>query len=548
MSRIDMDAFFDRRDTLELLKRRVLDLKEGYRQNIAFLGGRHLGKSSILEKFVADLDDPLIIPLYLDLEYKDFEHFYFKFVGGLLYHYSRLTQKPLHNDINLLLESVRADLPLTTKSIKKIQSFLAHQRPQEAYSEIISLPQVFTQESKFFCLIIFDEFHDLEELGVEGVYAELGKCIMTQKKCLYVVTSSCPVLANKIISERLSLLFGNFEVVPIEPFPMKASREFIAFLLKEIRLSEDLKSFFVDFTGGHPLYLTIISKELITLSRLYGQPEIFNPLMIQAIENVLFDPWGVLSQHFEATVNALCEGKGNRICAALLISLAEEKQRIKELATSLSVRQGLVSPKLNRLVEQGFVMKNGASYYIKDKFFGAWLKFVLQKRLRTFDASQDHQRQAFKEELDRVIREVNHCSQKDLPTRIVELLYCFEDDAVQINNRRYKLPLFQAISTTKARKGSGSFYDVIKAQTQDGEWFIVLNRDPLTEQDISSMLKEAKKIIQKPQKRILISLCSLDENTRVKALQESMWIWNEHELNTLLNFYNKPFIVPVGTP
>ncbi|HPB67740.1 MAG TPA: hypothetical protein PLT76_02210 [Candidatus Omnitrophota bacterium] len=548
MSRIDLDAFFDRRDMLDLLKRRVLDLKEGYRQNIAFLGGRHLGKSSILEKFIAELDDPFIIPLYLDLEYKDFDFFYFKFVGGLLYHYARLTQKPLHDDINLLLEGVRSELPLTAKSIKKIQGLMAHQRLQEAYSEIIALPQVFTQESRFFCLIIFDEFHDLEELGMEGVYAELGKCIMTQKKCLYVVTSSCPVLAAKIISERLSLLFGNFEVVPIEPFSMKASRDFIGFLLKDIKLSKDLKNFFVDFTGGHPLYLTVISKELITLSRLYGQPEIFNPLMIQAVENVLFDPWGVLSQHFEVTVHALCEGKGNRICAAILIALAAEKQRIKELAAGLGVRQGLVSPKLNRLVEQGFVMKNGTSYYIKDKFFGAWLKFVLQKKLRTFDPAQEHQRQAFKDEMERVIGEFNHCSQKDLPTRIVELLYCFEDDAVQINNRRYKLPLFQAISTTKARKGSGTYYDVIKAQTQDGEWCIVLNWDPLTEQDISSILKESKKIIQKPQKRILISLCSLDENTRVKALQESMWIWNEHEVNTLLNFYNKPYIVPAGAP
>ena len=548
MNRIDMDAFFDRKDTLELLKRRVLDLKEGYRQNIAFLGGRHLGKSSILEKFVSELDDPLIIPLYLDLEYKDFEHFYFKFVGGLLYHYSRLTRKPLENDINLLLEGVRAELPLTAKSIKKIQGLMAHQRLQEAYSEIVSLPQVFTKESRFFCLIVLDEFHDLEEFGVEGVYSELGKCIMTQKKCLYVVTSSCPVLAAKIISERLSLLFGNFEVVPIEPFSMKASRDFIGFLLKDLKLSEDLKSFLVEFTGGHPLYLTIISKELLTLSRVYGQPEIFNPLMIQAIENVLFDPWGVLSRHFELTVNALCEGKGNRICAAILMSIAEDKRRIKELADGLSVRQRLVSPKLNRLVDQGFVLKNGTHYYIKDKFFGAWLKFVLQRKLRSFEADQDRQRQAFKDEMERVIREFNHCSKKDLPTRIVELLYCFEDDAVQINNRRYKLPLFQAISTTKARKGQGAYYDVIKAQTQDGEWCIVLSWDPLTEQDISAILKESKKIVQKPQKRVLISMSSLDENTRVKALQESMWIWNENELNTLLNFYNKPFIIPLGTP
>ena len=42
---------------------------------------------------------------------------------------------------------------------------------------------------------------------------------------------------------------------------------------------------------------------------------------------------------------------------------------------------------------------------------------------------------------------------------------------------------------------------------------------------------------------ILISLSSLDENARVRALQERMWIWNEVEVNTLMNLFDKPFIV-----
>ncbi|MCR4338197.1 MAG: hypothetical protein NUV91_10380, partial [Candidatus Omnitrophica bacterium] len=58
-----------------------------------------------------------------------------------------------------------------------------------------------------------------------------------------------------------------------------------------------------------------------------------------------------------------------------------------------------------------------------------------------------------------------------------------------------------------------------------------------------TIIQEAKKILQKPQKCILIPLSDLDENARLKALQERMWIWNEEELNTLLNFYDKPYIV-----
>ena len=67
----DIDKFFGRKPTLSLLKKRVFDLKEGYRQNIAFLGGQYLGKSIILQKFLTELDDQDIIPIYIDLETGD---------------------------------------------------------------------------------------------------------------------------------------------------------------------------------------------------------------------------------------------------------------------------------------------------------------------------------------------------------------------------------------------------------------------------------------------------------------------------------------------
>ena len=63
MSIVEQEQFYGRKETLELLKRRVLDLKEGYRQNIAFLGDRHIGKSSLLMKFIADMDEENIIQI-----------------------------------------------------------------------------------------------------------------------------------------------------------------------------------------------------------------------------------------------------------------------------------------------------------------------------------------------------------------------------------------------------------------------------------------------------------------------------------------------------
>src|SRR3989338_3811164 len=256
------DKFFGRKPIMDLLKKRLLGLKEGYRQNIAILGGHYLGKTTILNKFLADLDDKDILEVYLDLGYKDFRQFFLKYAGTILHNYSRAEHLPLHDDINLLLTSVKSRLPQTVKVIHKIQSDIEANRLSDACQSLMKLPEIFTFEANKFCLFIFDEFQKMEDLGIENIFQQFGTSIMTQRRCLYVVTSSCAEKAKSILSEKLSLLFGNFEIVSIGPFDLKTSQEFIANRLEDIKVSVPLRDFMIDFTGGHPLYLQQILKEI----------------------------------------------------------------------------------------------------------------------------------------------------------------------------------------------------------------------------------------------------------------------------------------------
>ncbi len=107
---MDLDNnFFDRRSIIDLLKRRVIDLKEGYRQNLAFLGNRYIGKTSILNKFINDLDDEVIVPIYVDMDQKDIYYLFSKFVGSMLYNFSKFKKLILQDDIDLLMESTRLE-------------------------------------------------------------------------------------------------------------------------------------------------------------------------------------------------------------------------------------------------------------------------------------------------------------------------------------------------------------------------------------------------------------------------------------------------------
>lgn len=541
MNQIELEQFYGRKETLEILKRRVLDLKEGYRQNIAFLGDRYTGKTMIVRKFLSDLDDPQIVPLYVDFEITDISYFFYKIAGSLLHHYGHSKGLAVNDDLPQLAALAEPFLPETVKAVKKIQNLLAHNREQDAYVEILSLPQIFTVEANAYCIVLLDEFQLLENLGLNQEFQELGKQIMTQRRCLYVVTSSVPWAAHKILSEKLSLLFGNFEVIDVQPFDQKTSQEFVKFHLPDLQMGKQLTAFLIDFTGGHPLYLTLICQELRALCALYKQKEIFLPLLTRAVEETLNQRWGVLNRHFDLIMDRITAGKGNLLASHILFSLTQGRKKISELTTQVQARPTHLSQQITRLMEQGLMLKNGNYYYLPDKLFKYWLRFVLHKRRRSLRDNSEQEQKKFQEEFARAYENSRSNAERDLASQVIDLLNCFENESLSINGRRYKLPAFHEVVPTRVKLGE-EYVDLIQASSDEGPWLIILKAGSLSETEIAKLLAETKKFAHKPQRSVLIALESMDENARVRALQERMWIWNERELNTLTTIFDKSLI------
>ncbi len=542
MNLAGQEQFYGRKKKLELLRRRVLDLKEGYRQNMAFLGDRHTGKTMILKKFLADLDDPQIIAVYIDLENVDLAYFFYKLAGSLLYRFAKVQAICSDGDLSVLTNATESRLPQTVKAIRKIQNHLAQNRQRDAYLEIIALPQIFTQEANVYCVLFLDEFQHLEDFAIADEFQELGKQIMTQRRCLYVVTSSLLWSAQRILSEKLSLLFGNFEILEIQPFDIKTSQEFVQFQLQGIKMSPALVYFLTDFTGGQPLYLTLICEELRALCSFHKQSEVFLPLLSLAIEKILNERWGVLSRHFDLLVEKIASGKGNVIVLRILLSLASGRQKLTELTGKLHLKQAALGARLNRLLELGIVSKNGNYYYLSDRLLKYWLRFVFYKRRNMIEDDTQRQEEEFRQEFARAYEASCANVRRDVSSQVLDLLSCFENESLSINGRRYKLPVFRQMTPSKLPMSTGGHLDFIRAVSDEGEWMILLKSGCVGENEINNMLTAAKKIIHKPQRCVLISFDHLDENARIRALQERMWIWNEGELNTLTAIFDKSFI------
>ncbi|MCH8271690.1 MAG: hypothetical protein IIB41_00415 [Candidatus Marinimicrobia bacterium] len=148
-----------------------------------------------------------------------------------------------------------------------------------------------------------------------------------------------------------------------------------------------------------------------------------------------------------------------------------------------------------------------------------------------------------REEFNAGVQDFNVTTRQDFSSRIIDLFYCFDNEAINLGGRKYKLPMFKEIMPCRFKDDNGNFVDAIKATTENSVWFVVSKEKHVEESDVNTILRETKRIEPKMERCLIVSLSDLDENTRLKALQEKFWIWNEQELNTLLTLFDKPYIV-----
>lgn len=538
------NSFTGRKPIFDLIKKRVFDLKEGYRQNLCFLGSQYVGKTTIVQKFLYDLDDPAIAAVYLDLENRDLDYMVLKTTRSLLYQFLKYRQhKNLSEDVTVLMNMTQEFLPQTISLVHELLSLRGKSNQEMLFDRLLTLPDVFYRETGMFCVFIYDEFHQMDVFDIQDVFKKLAQHIMQQKQCLYILMSSFQEKACKILDEKLTLLFGNFEMVEINPLDLKGSHELMTYRLSGIRMGIQLKNFLADFTGGCPLYLDLLTSEVVNLAAIYKQDEIYVPLLVQSIENLIFSRWGALSRHFELITSRLCVGKTNRLTMELLFLLANGQHKIEEFLKMLGCSRTILNARLTFLMDEDIIEKNGTIFYLKDKLFRYWLKYVFQRRLKSLDVDPVRGRREFKDEATKAIVDFQSLVRQDLSSRLLEALKVFENDQIDLYGKKYKIPVFQDIKILKMKHHGGLSSDVVVVGTDEGSWLLVFRKDLVVEQDINAIVEESKKMGLHPKRCVMVSLSDLDEHARVKALQERMWIWNERELNTLMYLTDKPCVM-----
>ncbi|MCP4649936.1 MAG: ATP-binding protein [PVC group bacterium] len=526
--------FFARQEILNLLLKRVEASKCRYRQNIALLGNQSLGKTSLIFELLRISKNPDIIPIYLDVKPKSIEALAQNFIGVLLYQYLSLEEDILEDNLDFLIKNSRTKIPKTIQQINQIRKLLKEKKhADEIYSLLLDLPQTIHEETQKTILLIFDEFHNIDSLGLRNPFLELSNKIMVQKHTMYIVVSSAVHSAQLILSEKLSLLFGNFEIVNLEPFNETIAKTFIDNKLQNIQIRSAFKNFIIQFTGGYPFYLDAITEQLKTVCLDNDCKNISEKILLSSLFETMYKDHGILNQFFNNKYYRLLNNGHMNIFPEILLAIATGCRKPSQITTRLNRKTRDINKYLNKLMQMDIISKKGVFNYINDPLFENWLKHVLQKKQHSFNINVHLAAQKFEEDILQSLTTFIDESKKDVPQRLKEIFTMFENDIIELDKKRFMLTRFDEIDIK-----DNNTISMVRARRANKHWRCYIEKDFIDELKINEVLSDTKR--KDCIKKILIALKGIDVNARLKALEARMWIWDQNILNQLLTLFEKP--------
>jgi Cdc6-like AAA superfamily ATPase len=533
------ERFFGREAVLELLNKRASALKEGYRQNVALAGQSLAGKTSILQHFLRTIREEGYITVYVEVVKEPFRRFANKFIATLLYNALSKSGVPVSAELDLLMEKARDVLPKTHLAVRHVNASVERQEFDEAYSALLGLTSIVREETKASCIVILDEFDNLESLGIKNPFLNFGKVIMVQKDTMYVVSSSRGEAIRKILSEKLSLLFGNFEIVKVPGFDEATSADFIDSRLPGFDVDPAIRTFLVGFTDGNPFYLDRLTERMkaLAIDRMSNHAD--DRLLAQALLDVVYDSSGAIHQYLVNFILDMLDSKTKDTSMAMLAAIALGRNRSSEAARGLRLRQSEASKLLSRLVEAGLLSKNGIFYRIDDAMLEFWLKHIYQARRDLLVDGVFDRAALFRDDIAGYIASFHDDLSRGPAVKVAELFGTFSNELVQIGSKAIRLPHFTRVETRRMDSGG----DIIAASLRGKYWMIQVYESEAGETEIIDYMRGIKEMSSAISNKLIIPLRGIDEMAGLLAKELKISIWDLATMNMLLTFYGKRRIV-----
>jgi hypothetical protein len=523
------------------LQKRVSDIEHGYRQNVGIVGSSGVGKTQLLCEFFQSVSrNPKLLPIYVKAETIDGRQLIEQWMGAALSSIMLDRTLNIPKTLSGLLREAEVIVPKTVAAVKHLQKLLRQDKNVFAVKELFMLSGILARETGKKAVLMIDEFQALEKLPAPDPFLLLGKQMMIDKEVLYVVTSSAVDRAREIFREKLSLLFGNFEVLELVPLGFMEVDQYLATRMPAHRWSFELKKFLFHMTDGEPLYLDLLLHRLEQAEIREFPQDVNAAVLLDAFCQELFDRRGRIALLFEKRLEQcayLTKYRGPYVRA--MLALSQGRHKLIPIAAFIEETVAETQRVLKRLVEDGLAVKSGSLYHVPDFLFRFWLREVFQKRHGLFLPEERILRKHLFDALSRVLDFCSRASEEDLELRMESLLKEFRNETVEVDLKKIQCPQFSEVLLLKHFPHS---IVSLTGKSSKGRWLFYLSPEWIGEPEIEKIALDAKHL-RKVQRKILIALGGIDQNAKLIAQEAKMQLWDVRTLNSLLDLYDLPKVI-----
>ncbi|MBL0717364.1 MAG: ATP-binding protein [Desulfosarcina sp.] len=521
--------------------------------NVALVGPRRIGKSSVAEQFLKTLTDDNTVKLRFNVQTNIGTpgKFAMRLLRSFLFAYYECLNIELDSGIEDIEVNSRILMDisdhLNSKVFLNLSRFIISYYPpspeneREVLGRTLKFIDDFSIEMGIKSAIVLDEFQEIVDLNKYQGFKNgnllgfLEDIISRQKNTWYLFTGSAVRLMEDIIAGPTSPFLGRIIKFNVKPFNKEDTIQLVYKCIEQPITSEAL-NFLFDLSQGHPFYTVILAK---TAS---GNASDFSIISKHHIEESFISELsaGALDIHckylFETSLNRL-KGRGT-FMMEILRELSSGRATLTELSKRLGRQTGYLSTPLRNLYNIDLIDKDKKAYYIADSVLTFWLKNIYGNEETELQHVKERTQANYKEYFASLSSEAGIFFESYLR----EMLNKFDGQKYQ----DIQLPKFDDVNGINMFDSNGDVFgrssnievDALCRGTKNWLFEFKYRKKSVGKKDIA-LLKKKRDFVEnkleiKVHKIVFIAKSSFSEY----ALQSDVWCLTMQDINKLLSLLN----------
>jgi uncharacterized protein len=372
------EYFIDRVEELEQMVSLLSAVSSGASSNIALIGLRRTGKTSLFENVrLRMINNQQVIPLVINcFGISTKARFAKMLMHEVTKAYISKAEKYPHKDkiISFFKKGFEelskhiADVDISIAEFAKFSVKLREKQADEDELLEIALkyPETLAETKKVYFVIMVDEFQDTFKWA-DTFLKNLRRIIESQKKVAYAFSGSVTTLMKDLLYKRRSPFYRQLVEIELGRLPVEACSEFVKsrFGKAGVEISKQAVDRVIAYSGSYPDYIQRLGLKLFQLCLAQGKRSLDKQSVDEAYNEMIQTLDGEFSTYFKCFADLEKE---------VLIALAHGSTRPSSMAHETRKPISSLPQILTRLINHGIAEKYIQSRYrITDPVFSEWL-------------------------------------------------------------------------------------------------------------------------------------------------------------------------------